>query len=188
MTHDKNGSPKVTELSKNVRKMKFMQRGLDEKAKAELEDEQIITSEYWELDITLPKLEKTKYESFKTLKDCEETRYSRISFGGFNKAFEDEQREEEERVFSDGSISDEEMVKRFEDTQDWDSGPRNRKRIFWTKRHRGKINEQFPTRNALYTSTSARQDSPHPPGQDSPHPPEKVARFIKPKIENDEGW
>ena len=180
MTNDNKGSPKVTSLSKNVRKMKFMQRGLDEKERAELEDEQIITSEYWELDVTLPKLEKEKYETFKTLKDCEDVMYSRISFGGFNKQFESEEAAaNEEKAFSDGSISDEEMVQRFGDSQqDWDSGSKWSKRIFYTKRKFGKVNENFPSKNALYSRSTVRDESP----SSNPHPA-KTARFIKPQID-----
>uniref|UniRef100_A0A8C9DGW3 M-phase phosphoprotein 6 n=1 Tax=Prolemur simus TaxID=1328070 RepID=A0A8C9DGW3_PROSS len=75
-----------TKLSKNLLRMKFMQRGLDSETKKQLEEEEkkIIGEEHWYLD--LPAL--TEKESFiieeQSFLLCEDLLYGRMSFRGFN--------------------------------------------------------------------------------------------------------
>ncbi|MGH0122467.1 UNVERIFIED_CONTAM: hypothetical protein FKN15_005385 [Acipenser sinensis] len=53
----------TAKLSKNVLRMKFMQRGLDAETRKQLEEEEkrIISDEHWYLD--LPELKEKEYES-----------------------------------------------------------------------------------------------------------------------------
>ncbi|KAB0354359.1 hypothetical protein FD755_022897 [Muntiacus reevesi] len=75
-----------TKLSKNLLRMKFMQRGLDLETKKQLEEEEkkIISEEHWYLD--LPELKEK--ESFiieeQSFLLCEDLPYGRMSFRGFN--------------------------------------------------------------------------------------------------------
>uniref|UniRef100_A0A8D2K9W1 M-phase phosphoprotein 6 n=1 Tax=Theropithecus gelada TaxID=9565 RepID=A0A8D2K9W1_THEGE len=75
-----------TKLSKNLLRMKFMQRGLDSETKKQLEEEEkkIISEEHWYLD--LPELKEK--ESFiieeQSFLLCEDLLYGRMSFRGFN--------------------------------------------------------------------------------------------------------
>ncbi len=109
---------KFKTLSKNVRKMKFMQRGLDERQRQELEehDPVLAANENWSLQITCHVAKRCKYDTFMDFTDCEQLRYGRMSFGGFNKPLEKLLREadrEEQGGDSDASIGDEEMAKHF---------------------------------------------------------------------------
>jgi len=87
MTQDKSG---VVKLSANVKKMKFMQRGLtdDERQKLDENEKQVITREHWELDIPPIGKESSKFEIVSENYICEKHRHSRLSYGGFNKAIE----------------------------------------------------------------------------------------------------
>ncbi|XP_062056298.1 M-phase phosphoprotein 6-like [Lepus europaeus] len=108
-----------TKLSKNLLRMKFMQRGLDSETKKQLEEEEkkIISEEHWYLD--LPELgEKeslvTEEQSFLL---CEDLLCGRLSFRGFNPEVEKlmlqkAEEVEEETVALD--VSDEEMARRYE--------------------------------------------------------------------------
>nr|XP_028595970.1 M-phase phosphoprotein 6 isoform X1 [Podarcis muralis] len=75
-----------SKLSKNLLRMKFMQRGLDSETKKQLEEEEkkIISKEHWFLD--LPELKEK--ESFiieeRSFVPCEDLLYGRMSFKGFN--------------------------------------------------------------------------------------------------------
>ncbi|XP_020040712.1 M-phase phosphoprotein 6 isoform X1 [Castor canadensis] len=114
-----------TKLSKNLLRMKFMQRGLDSETKKQLEEEEkkIISEEHWFLD--LPELKEK--ESFITEEQsfllCEDLLYGRMSFRGFNPEVEKlmlqmnakskpEDKDEDETVELD--VSDEEMARRYE--------------------------------------------------------------------------
>ncbi|XP_039619428.1 M-phase phosphoprotein 6 [Polypterus senegalus] len=113
-------------LSKNLLRMKFMQRGLDAETKKQLEEEEkrIISDEHWFLD--LPELKEK--ESFiieeRSFVPCENLVYGRMSFKGFNQDVEklmilmnsqSKTNEEEEKEDSrEADISDEEMAKRYE--------------------------------------------------------------------------
>ncbi|KAM4833363.1 M-phase phosphoprotein 6 isoform 1-T1 [Thomomys bottae] len=118
-------SERKTKLSKNLLRMKFMQRGLDSETKKQLEEEEkkIISEEHWYLD--LPELKEK--ESFiieeQSFLSCEDLLYGRMSFRGFNPEVEKlmlqmnaknkaEEEEEDETVELD--VSDEEMARRYE--------------------------------------------------------------------------
>ncbi|KAM3918750.1 M-phase phosphoprotein 6 [Leptodactylus fuscus] len=116
----------VGKLSKNLLRMKFMQRSLDPETKKQLEEEEkkIISDEHWFLD--LPELKEK--ESFiieeRSFLLCEDFLYGRMSFKGFNPEIEklmvqmnsktkaEEEDLEEERM--DVDVSDEEMARRYE--------------------------------------------------------------------------
>ncbi|XP_053127397.1 M-phase phosphoprotein 6 [Hemicordylus capensis] len=115
-----------SKLSKNVLRMKFMQRGLDSETKKQLEEEEkkIISEEHWFLD--LPELKEK--ESFiieeRSFRPCEDFLYGRMSFKGFNPEVEKlmiqmnsrykaEETEEEDNAM-EADVSDEEMARRYE--------------------------------------------------------------------------
>ncbi|XP_074140838.1 M-phase phosphoprotein 6 [Sminthopsis crassicaudata] len=111
-------------LSKNLLRMKFMQRGLDAETKKQLEEEEkkIISEEHWYLD--LPELKEK--ESFiieeQSFMLCEDLLYGRMSFRGFNPEIEkimvqmnSKQKDEEvEDVSMEADVSEEEMARRYE--------------------------------------------------------------------------
>ncbi|KFO35757.1 M-phase phosphoprotein 6 [Fukomys damarensis] len=114
-----------TKLSKNLLRMKFMQRGLDSETKKQLEEEEkkIISEEHWYLD--LPELKEK--ESFiieeQSFLLCEDLLYGRMSFRGFNPEVEklmlqmnakNKAEEEEEDGTVELDVSDEEMARRYE--------------------------------------------------------------------------
>ncbi|XP_028305712.1 M-phase phosphoprotein 6-like [Gouania willdenowi] len=115
-------------LSKNLMRMKFMVRCLDVETKKQLEEDEkkIISDEHWYLDLPdLTTMENVIVEE-KSFVPCEDLRYGRMSFKGFNPEVEklmallnpkDEGEEEEE---GDGGqmqmdVTDEEMALRYED-------------------------------------------------------------------------
>ncbi|XP_061450250.1 M-phase phosphoprotein 6 isoform X2 [Rhineura floridana] len=115
-----------SKLSKNLLRMKFMQRGLDLETKKQLEEEEkkIISEEHWYLD--LPELKEK--ESFiveeRSFMPCEDLLFGRMSFKGFNPDVEklmiqmnskyktEEIKEEDNAMEAD--VSDEEMARRYE--------------------------------------------------------------------------
>ncbi|XP_007538633.2 M-phase phosphoprotein 6 isoform X1 [Erinaceus europaeus] len=113
-----------TKLSKNLLRMKFMQRGLDSETKKQLEEEEkkIISDEHWYLD--LPELKEK--ESFiieeQSFLLCEDLLYGRMSFKGFNPEVEKlmlqmnakNKTEEIEDETLELDVSDEEMARRYE--------------------------------------------------------------------------
>ncbi|XP_053556728.1 M-phase phosphoprotein 6 [Bombina bombina] len=115
----------VGKLSKNLLRMKFMQRSLDAETKKQLEEDEkkIISDEHWYLD--LPELKEK--ESFiieeRSFLPCEDFLYGRMSFKGFNPEVEklmvqmNSKSTKEEIVEEDKTemdISDEEMARRYE--------------------------------------------------------------------------
>nr|ACQ58777.1 M-phase phosphoprotein 6 [Anoplopoma fimbria] len=144
-------------LSKNLLRMKFMQRGLDEETRKQLEEEEkrIISDEHWYLD--LPELQ-TK-ENFileeKSFVPCEELRFGRISFKGFNPEVEklmalmnprdEEEKEEEEISRMQTDVTDEEMALGYE------SLVRSMKKKFSTKRERAATEEEDMNHNVVET-------------------------------------
>ncbi|XP_054856117.1 M-phase phosphoprotein 6 [Eublepharis macularius] len=115
-----------SKLSKNLMRMKFMQRGLDSETKKQLEEEEkkIISKEHWFLD--LPELKEK--ESFiieeRSFLPCEDLLYGRMSFKGFNpeveklmiqmnSRYKTEEIEEEDNAM-EADVSDEEMARRYE--------------------------------------------------------------------------
>ncbi|KAM8799331.1 M-phase phosphoprotein 6 [Eudromia elegans] len=112
-------------LSKNLLRMKFMQRSLDSQTKKQLEEEEkkIISEEHWYLD--LPDLKEK--ESFiieeRSFMPCEDLLYGRMSFKGFNPEIEklmvqmnSKSKKEEIEVDDkmEADVSDEEMARRYE--------------------------------------------------------------------------
>uniref|UniRef100_A0A3Q4BRU1 Uncharacterized protein n=1 Tax=Mola mola TaxID=94237 RepID=A0A3Q4BRU1_MOLML len=113
-------------LSKNLLRMKFMQRGLDAETKKQLEEDEkrIISDEHWYLDLPEPKAKENLIIEEKSFVPCEDLIYGRISFKGFNAEVEklmalmnpkDEDEEEEEEVSRmQTDVTDEEMALRYE--------------------------------------------------------------------------
>ncbi|GAB5582522.1 M-phase phosphoprotein 6 isoform X1 [Prionailurus iriomotensis] len=125
-----------TKLSKNLLRMKFMQRGLDSETKRQLEEEEkkIISEEHWYLD--LPELKEKEKQYGSEGRDhywcfiieeqsfllCEDLLYGRMSFRGFNPEVEKlmlqmnskNKTEEVEGETVELDVSDEEMARRYE--------------------------------------------------------------------------
>ncbi|MCJ8735866.1 hypothetical protein PDJAM_G00252550 [Pangasius djambal] len=116
-----------TKLSKNLLRMKFMQRGLDAEAKKQLEEEEkrIISDEHWYLDLPELKAKESFIVEERSYVPCEDLVYGRMSFKGFNSEVEklmvlmnapkEEEDEEEEKDMTrmDTDITDEEMAMRY---------------------------------------------------------------------------
>ncbi|MEE6499938.1 hypothetical protein FKM82_003645 [Ascaphus truei] len=115
----------VGKLSKNLLRMKFMQRSIDAETRKQLEEDEkkIISDEHWYLD--LPELKER--ESFiieeRSLLPCEDFVYGRMSFKGFNPEVEKlmiqmNSKTETEEVIEEGNmevdVSDDEMARRYE--------------------------------------------------------------------------
>ncbi|XP_053305354.1 M-phase phosphoprotein 6 [Spea bombifrons] len=115
----------VGKLSKNLLRMKFMQRSIDAETRKQLEEDEkkIISDEHWYLD--LPELKEK--ESFiieeRSFLPCEEFLFGRMSFKGFNPEVEKlmiqmNAKEKTEEVIDDGKmevdVTDEEMARRYE--------------------------------------------------------------------------
>ncbi|XP_063294512.1 M-phase phosphoprotein 6 [Pelobates fuscus] len=115
----------VARLSKNLLRMKFMQRSLDAETKKQLEEDEkrIISDEHWYLD--LPELKEK--ESFiieeRSFRPCEDFLFGRMSFKGFNPEVEKlmvqmNSQTKDEEVVDEGKmevdVTDEEMALRYE--------------------------------------------------------------------------
>nr|XP_020471507.1 M-phase phosphoprotein 6 [Monopterus albus] len=143
-------------LSKNLLRMKFMQRGLDAETKKQLEEDEkrIISDEHWCLDLPELKAKENLIIEEKSFVPCEDLKYGRMSFGGFNpeveklmavmnpKDEEEKQEEEEELSHMQTDITDEEMALRYE------SLVGSMKRKFAKKRERAAFNEDDVNQNA----------------------------------------
>ncbi|XP_013882236.1 M-phase phosphoprotein 6 [Austrofundulus limnaeus] len=112
-------------LSKNLLRMKFMQRGLDAETKKQLEEDEkrIISDEHWYLDLPELTAKENLIVEEKSFVPCEELRFGRLSFKGFNPEVEKlmilmnpkEDKEEEEDVSRmQTDVTDEEMALRYE--------------------------------------------------------------------------
>ncbi|XP_075884838.1 M-phase phosphoprotein 6 [Nelusetta ayraudi] len=116
-------------LSKNLLRMKFMQRGLDAETKKQLEEDEkrIISDEHWYLDLPELKAKENLIMEEKSFVPCEDLRYGRFSFKGFNPEVEklmvlmnpkDKEEKEEEPVEEIGrmqtDVTDEDMAQRYE--------------------------------------------------------------------------
>ncbi|XP_026095314.1 M-phase phosphoprotein 6-like [Carassius auratus] len=124
-TMAKDGAAK---LSKNVLRMKFMQRGLDAELKKQLDEEEkrIISDEHWFLDLPELKAKENYIIEERSYAPCEDLVFGRMSFRGFNPEVEKlmllmNTHQEEEEDDEDGNVSrmetditDEEMAKRYE--------------------------------------------------------------------------
>ncbi|XP_072241415.1 M-phase phosphoprotein 6 [Leuresthes tenuis] len=132
----------AVKLSKNLLRMKFMQRGLDAETKKQLEEDEkrIISDEHWYLDLPELKAKENLIVEEKSFVPCEELHFGRLSFRGFNPEVEklmallnpkEEEEEEEEDVSRmQTDVTDEEMALRYE------SLVGSMKKKFATKRER----------------------------------------------------
>ncbi|XP_075393146.1 M-phase phosphoprotein 6 [Tenrec ecaudatus] len=111
-------------LSKNLLRMKFMQRGLDSETKKQLEEEEkkIISEEHWYLDLPELKEKESLIIEEQSFLLCEDLLYGRMSFRGFNPEVEKlmlqmnskSKTEEIEDEIVEVDVSDEEMARRYE--------------------------------------------------------------------------
>ncbi|XP_048887175.1 M-phase phosphoprotein 6 [Brienomyrus brachyistius] len=137
-------------LSKNLLRMKFMQRGLDAEAKKQLEEEEkrIISDEHWYLDLPELKAKESFIIEERSFVPCEDLRFGRMSFKGFNPEVEklmqlmnahnrnEEEDEEEDFSRMETDITDEEMANRYVSLVE------SMKRKFARKRERSAIQEE----------------------------------------------
>ncbi|XP_063168968.1 M-phase phosphoprotein 6 [Candoia aspera] len=115
-----------SKLSKNLLRMKFMQRGLDSETKKQLEEEEkkIISEEHWFLDLPELKEKESLIIEERSFVMCEDLLYGRMSFKGFNPEVEKlmiqmnsrykMEDAEEEKNAMEADVSDEEMARRYE--------------------------------------------------------------------------
>ncbi|XP_062246184.1 M-phase phosphoprotein 6 [Platichthys flesus] len=146
-------------LSKNLLRMKFMQRGLDDETKKQLEEDErrIISDEHWYLDLPELKAKENLIIEEKSFVPCEDLKFGRMSFRGFNPDVEKlmtlmnpseegpaEEEEETSRMPTD--VTDEEMALRYE------SLVGSMKRKFVKKRERAAADEDV-NQNVVETNT-----------------------------------
>lgn len=129
-------------LSKNLLRMKFMQRRLDAETKKQLEEDErrIISDEHWYLDLPELKAKENLIIEERSFVPCEDLKYGRLSFRGFNPEVEklmalmnpreEEEEEEEELSRMQTDVTDVEMALRYE------SLVGSMKKKFATKRER----------------------------------------------------
>ncbi|XP_074533932.1 M-phase phosphoprotein 6 [Halichoeres trimaculatus] len=145
-------------LSRNLLRMKFMQRGLDAETKKQLEEDEkrIISDEHWYLDLPELKAKENLIIEEKSFVPCEDLMYGRVSFKGFNPEVEklmalmnpkDDAQEEEDvsRMLTD--VTDEEMALRYE------SLVGSMKKKFAKKRERAAVEEEDVNQNVAETTT-----------------------------------
>ncbi|XP_051808098.1 M-phase phosphoprotein 6 [Acanthochromis polyacanthus] len=114
-------------LSKNLLRMKFMQRGLDAETKKQLEEDEkrIISDEHWFLDLPELRARENLIIEEKSFVPCEDLRFGRISFKGFNPEVEklmlllnpkeeEEEGDEDDQRRMQTDVTDEEMALRYE--------------------------------------------------------------------------
>ncbi|XP_023252777.1 M-phase phosphoprotein 6 [Seriola lalandi dorsalis] len=146
-------------LSKNLLRMKFMQRGLDAETKKQLEEDEkrIISDEHWYLDLPELKTKENLIIEERSFVPCEDLNYGRMSFKGFNPEVEklmallnpkeeEENEEEEEMSRMQTDITDEEMALRYE------SLVGSMKKKFVKKRDRAALEEDL-NQNVEETNT-----------------------------------
>ncbi|KAH0507416.1 M-phase phosphoprotein 6 [Microtus ochrogaster] len=118
-------SERKTKLSKNLLRMKFMQRGLDSETKKQLEEEEkkMISDEHWYLDLPEFKEKESLIIEEQSFSLCEDLLYGRMSFRGFNPEVEklmlqmnskNKAAPEENDETVEVDVSDEEMARRYE--------------------------------------------------------------------------
>ncbi|XP_030646765.1 M-phase phosphoprotein 6 [Chanos chanos] len=119
----------ASKLSKNLLRMKFMQRSLGADVKKQLEEDEkrIISDEHWYLDLPELKAKENYIIEESSFVPCEDLVYGRMSFKGFNPEVEklmtlmnthNRDEEEEEEMEDPGrmetDVTDEEMARRYE--------------------------------------------------------------------------
>ncbi|KAM3842680.1 M-phase phosphoprotein 6 [Diretmus argenteus] len=112
-------------LSKNLLRMKFMQRGLDAETKKQLEEDErrIISDEHWYLDLPELKAKENLVIEERSFVPCEDLKFGRMSFKGFNpeveklmllmNANDGEEEEVTEISRMQTDVTDEEMARRY---------------------------------------------------------------------------
>ncbi|KAJ8407835.1 hypothetical protein AAFF_G00268790 [Aldrovandia affinis] len=150
----------ATKLSKNLLRMKFMQRGLDADVKKQLEEEEkrIISDEHWYLDLPELKAKENFIIEERSFVPCEDLVYGRMSFRGFNPEVEklmalmnknqaDQEEEEEVEDISrmETDVTDEEMARRYE------SLVGSMKKKFAKKRERSNIEDEDVNQSTTVT-------------------------------------
>ncbi|KAM6937375.1 M-phase phosphoprotein 6 [Xenentodon cancila] len=145
-------------LSKNLLRMKFMQRGLDAEIKKQLEEDEkrIISDEHWYLDLPEHSAKENLIMEEKSFGPCEDLLFGRMSFRGFNPEVEklmallnpkDEAEEEESVSHMQTDVTDEEMALRYE------SLVGSMKKKFAKKRERAAVDEDDVNHNAMEAKT-----------------------------------
>ncbi|XP_026166708.1 M-phase phosphoprotein 6 [Mastacembelus armatus] len=146
-------------LSKNLLRMKFMQRGLDAETKKQLEEDEkrIISDEHWYLDLPELRTKETLIIEEKSFVPCEDLKYGRMSFRGFNPEVEklmavmnprdEEEKQEQQQQLSrmQMDVTDEEMAQRYE------SLVGTMKKKFAKKRERAAMEEDDVNQNVAGT-------------------------------------
>ncbi|KAG9341944.1 hypothetical protein JZ751_018261 [Albula glossodonta] len=149
----------ATKLSKNLLRMKFMQRGLDAEVKKQLEEEEkrIISDEHWYLDLPELKAKENFIIEERSFVPCEDLMYGRMSFRGFNPEVEklmalmnvkretEEEEEEDDITRMETDVTDEEMARRYE------SLVGSMRRKFATKRERSKMQDEDVKQSSMET-------------------------------------
>ncbi|XP_047452464.1 M-phase phosphoprotein 6 [Mugil cephalus] len=147
-------------LSKNVLRMKFMQRGLDAETRKQLEEDErrIISDEHWFLDLPELTAKENLILEEKSFVPCEDLFYGRMSFRGFNpeveklmalmnpKTEEEDRDDDTSRMQTD--VTDEEMARRYE------SLVGSMKKKFAKKRERTTMDEDDVNQNVTETKRS----------------------------------
>lgn len=113
----------TAKLSKNVLRMKFMQRSLDPDAKKQLEEDEkrVISDEHWYLDLPELMTNENIILTERSFVSCEDLVFGRISFKGFNPEIEKlmavrgQKVNDEDMSKMDTDITDEEMASRYAD-------------------------------------------------------------------------
>ncbi|KAM9807926.1 M-phase phosphoprotein 6 [Neosynchiropus ocellatus] len=116
-----------SKLSKNLLRMKFMQRCMDAETKKQLEEDEkrIISDEHWYLDLPELKSKESIIIEEKSFVPFEDLMYGRMSFKGFNPeveklmkvmnpAREEERQEDDDIGRMQTDVTDEEMALRYE--------------------------------------------------------------------------
>ncbi|XP_020509247.1 M-phase phosphoprotein 6 [Labrus bergylta] len=146
-------------LSKNLLRMKFMQRGLDAETKKQLEEDEkrIISDEHWYLDLPELKTKENLIIEEKSFVPCEELKYGRISFKGFNPEVEklmllmnpkdETEKEEEDLRRMQTDVTDEEMALRYENLVG------SMKKKFAKKRERAATEKEDVNQNVVEMNT-----------------------------------
>ncbi|CAJ1055792.1 M-phase phosphoprotein 6 [Xyrichtys novacula] len=147
-------------LSKNLLRMKFMQRGLDAETKKQLEEDEkrIISDEHWYLDLPELKTKENLIIEERSFVPCEDLMFGRISFKGFNPEVEKlmallnpkdqtDNEEEEDQSKMQTDVTDEEMALRYE------SLVGSMKKKFAKKRERAVIEEEDENQNVVETDS-----------------------------------
>ncbi|XP_069028893.1 M-phase phosphoprotein 6 isoform X1 [Embiotoca jacksoni] len=147
-------------LSKNLLRMKFMQRGLDAETKKQLEEDErrIISDEHWYLDLPELKAKENLIIEEKSFVLCEDLKYGRMSFRGFNPEVEklmalmnpkdeEEEGEEEDTRRMQTDVTDEEMALRYESLVD------SLRKKFAKKRERASMEDEDVNHNVMETNS-----------------------------------